>query len=134
MILVRSRNAFFEAMVRALKAAQLKAAGADRLMLKDHIAVMDLIAAGRAALLPDDDLTLASALKSPLIGLDDDALLKLARATARFAGRGARRFGRSLRGREAARLLAAMAGGARRRFRPSRSTRFSSARTAAGER
>ena len=78
MILVRSRNAFFEAMVRALKAAELKAAGADRLMLKDHIAVMDLIAAGRAALLPDDDLTLASALKSPLIGLGDDALLKLA--------------------------------------------------------
>jgi ATP-dependent helicase/nuclease subunit A len=78
LILVRSRNAFFEAMVRALKAAQLKAAGADRLKLKDHIAVMDLIAAGRAALLPDDDLTLASALKSPLIGLDDDALIEIA--------------------------------------------------------
>ncbi len=78
MILVRTRNAFFEAMVRALKAAQLQAAGADRLKLKDHIAVMDLIAAGRAALLPDDDLTLASVLKSPLIGLDDDALLALA--------------------------------------------------------
>ena len=78
MILVRSRNAFFEAMVRALKAAGLKAAGADRLTLKDHIAVMDLIAAGRAALLPDDDLTLASVLKSPLIGLDEDTLFKLA--------------------------------------------------------
>ena len=78
MILVRSRNAFFEAMIRALKAADLKAAGADRLKLKDHIAVMDLIAAGRAALLPDDDLTLACALKSPLIGFDDDALMKIA--------------------------------------------------------
>ena len=78
MILVRTRNAFFEAMIRALKAADVKAAGADRLKLKDHIAVMDLIAAGRAALLPDDDLTLASALKSPLIGFDDDALMKLA--------------------------------------------------------
>jgi ATP-dependent helicase/nuclease subunit A len=78
MILVRTRNAFFEAMIRALKAANLKAAGADRLKLKDHIAVMDLIAAGRAALLPDDDLTLASALKSPLMGFDDDALLELA--------------------------------------------------------
>jgi ATP-dependent helicase/nuclease subunit A len=78
MILVRTRNAFFEAMIRALKAADVKAAGADRLKLKDHIAVMDLIAAGRAALLPDDDLTLASALKSPLIGFDDDALLKIA--------------------------------------------------------
>ena len=59
MILVRSRNAFFEAMIRALKAADVKTAGADRLKLKDHIAVMDLIAVGRAALLPDDDLTLA---------------------------------------------------------------------------
>jgi ATP-dependent helicase/nuclease subunit A len=78
MILVRTRNAFFEAMIRALKAADVKAAGADRLKLNDHIAVMDLIAAGRAALLPDDDLTLASALKSPLIGFDDDALMKIA--------------------------------------------------------
>jgi ATP-dependent helicase/nuclease subunit A len=78
MILVRSRNAFFEAMIRALKAADVKAAGADRLKLKDHIAVMDLIAVGRAALLPEDDLTLACALKSPLIGFDDDALMKIA--------------------------------------------------------
>jgi ATP-dependent helicase/nuclease subunit A len=78
MILVRSRNAFFEAMVRALKTAGLKAAGADRLTLKDHIAVMDLIAVGRAALLPDDDLTLASVLKSPLVGLDEDTLRELA--------------------------------------------------------
>jgi ATP-dependent helicase/nuclease subunit A len=78
MILVRSRNAFFEAMIRALKAADVKAAGADRLKLKDHIAVMDLIAVGRAALLPDDDLTLACALKSPLIGFDDEALMKIA--------------------------------------------------------
>jgi ATP-dependent helicase/nuclease subunit A len=78
MILVRSRNAFFEAMIRALKAADVNTAGADRLKLKDHIAVIDLIAAGRAALLPDDDLTLACALKSPLMGFDDDALMKIA--------------------------------------------------------
>jgi ATP-dependent helicase/nuclease subunit A len=78
MILVRTRNAFFEAMIRALKAAGVKAAGADRLKLKDHIAVMDLIAVGRASLTPADDLTLASALKSPLVGFDDDALMKLA--------------------------------------------------------
>ena len=78
MILVRSRSAFFEAMIRALKAADVKTAGADRLKLKDHIAVMDLIAVGRASLLPEDDLTLACALKSPLIGFDDDALMKIA--------------------------------------------------------
>ena len=77
MILVRRRSVFFEAMIRALKDRNVKAAGADRLKLRDHIAVMDLIAAGRAALTPDDDLTLACALKSPLIGLDEDALYAL---------------------------------------------------------
>jgi ATP-dependent helicase/nuclease subunit A len=78
MILVRSRAAFFEAMIRALKEAHVDTAGADRLSLRDSIAVMDLIAVGRSALLPDDDLTLAAALKSPLCGLDDDDLIALA--------------------------------------------------------
>ena len=133
MILVRTRNAFFEAMIRALKAADVKAAGADRLKLKDHIAVMDLIAAGRAALLPDDDLTLASALKSPLIGFDDDALMKIAARAERFARRsaGARGRRRRPRSRAPARRVARRG---RRRFRPSPSMRCCSARTAAGER
>ncbi len=78
MILVRRRNAFFEAMIRALKMRGVKVAGADRLKLRDHIAVMDLIAAGHAALARDDDLTLACVLKSPLIGLDENALYALA--------------------------------------------------------
>ncbi len=78
MILVRSRNAFFEAMIRALKTKRVKVAGADRLKLREHIAVMDLVAAGRAALTPDDDLTLACVLKSPLIGLDEVDLFRLA--------------------------------------------------------
>jgi ATP-dependent helicase/nuclease subunit A len=78
LILVRKRDAFFEAMIRALKEIDVPTAGADRLKLGEHIAVMDLIAAARAALLPDDDLTLATVLKSPLIGLDDNDLLALA--------------------------------------------------------
>ena len=78
MILVRSRGAFFEAMIRALKEARIKTAGADRLILRDSIAVMDLVAVGRCALRPEDDLTLAAALKSPLGGLNDDDLLELA--------------------------------------------------------
>jgi ATP-dependent helicase/nuclease subunit A len=78
MVLVRSRGAFFEAMIRALKEKDIPTAGADRLLLRDSLAAMDLAAAGRAALLPDDDLTLATVLKSPLIGLDDDDLLKIA--------------------------------------------------------
>jgi ATP-dependent helicase/nuclease subunit A len=78
MILVRSRNAFFEAVIRALKDAGIPVAGADRLQLTEHIAVMDLTALGRAVLLPEDDLSLAEALKSPLFGLDDDDLIRLA--------------------------------------------------------
>ena len=78
LILVRSRGPFFEAMIRALKEAGVRAAGADRLALGEHIATMDLISAGRAALLPRDDLALACVLKSPLIGLNDDALMALA--------------------------------------------------------
>ncbi len=78
MILVRSRGPFFEAMIRALKSDGVRAAGTDRLKLHDHIAVMDLVAAGRAALAPADDLALACVLKSPLIGLDDDDLMQLA--------------------------------------------------------
>lgn len=78
MILVRRRDVFFEAMVRALKSAGVPVAGADRLEIASHIAVMDLLAAARAALATDDDYSLACALKSPLVGLDDDDLIALA--------------------------------------------------------
>jgi ATP-dependent helicase/nuclease subunit A len=105
MILVRSRNAFFEAMIRALKTKRVKVAGADRLKLREHIAVMDLIAAGRAALTPDDDLTLACVLKSPLIGLDEDDLFRLA-ADRRGPLASAVAASPDCRAREAARRLA----------------------------
>jgi ATP-dependent helicase/nuclease subunit A len=78
LILVRTRNAFFDAMIRALKQNRVPVAGADRLQLTEHIAVMDLMAVGRVTRLPDDDLGLACVLKSPLIGFDDDDLLRLA--------------------------------------------------------
>ena len=77
LILVRSRGALFEALARALRRQRVPAAGADRLTLAAHIAVLDLCAAARAALNPDDDLSLAAVLKSPLIGLDDNALIRL---------------------------------------------------------
>jgi ATP-dependent helicase/nuclease subunit A len=78
MVLVRSRNAVFEAIIRALKFARVPVAGADRIVLTDHIAVMDLMALARFTLLPGDDLTLATVLKGPLIGLGDDDLIRLA--------------------------------------------------------
>ncbi len=78
LILVRTRNEVFEAVIRALKRYRVPVAGADRLDVANHIAVMDLAAAGRVALLPRDDLSLACVLKSPLFGFDDDDLIALA--------------------------------------------------------
>jgi len=77
MILLRQRGALFEAIVKALKDAGVPVAGRDRLTLAEHPAVEDLVVLGRALLLPDDDLTLATALKTPLIDLNDEDLLRL---------------------------------------------------------
>ncbi|MBT9291215.1 double-strand break repair helicase AddA [Prosthecodimorpha staleyi] len=78
LILVRKRGAFVEAMNRVLKERGIPAAGADRLRLTDHIAIEDLIALGRVVLLPEDDLSLATVLKSPLIGLSEEQLYRIA--------------------------------------------------------
>jgi len=78
LILLRRRGTLFTAIIRALKNAGVAVAGADRLVLTEHIAVMDLMVLADALLLPQDDLALATALKSPLFGLDDEALFKLA--------------------------------------------------------
>ena len=74
LVLVRQRGPLFEAIIRALKSAGVPVAGADRLVLTEHIAVMDLMALADALLLPDDDLALASVLKSPLFGLSEEQL------------------------------------------------------------
>jgi ATP-dependent helicase/nuclease subunit A len=78
LILVRQRGALFSAIIRALKNAGVAVAGADRLVLTEHIAIVDLIALADALLLAQDDLALAVALKSPLFGFDDDLLFELA--------------------------------------------------------
>ena len=78
LVLVRQRGPLFEAIIRALKEHDVAVAGADRLVLTEHIAVMDLMALADALLLPGDDLALATVLKSPLFGLDDDDLFAIA--------------------------------------------------------
>lgn len=78
MVLVRRRNIFLDELVRELKARGVPVAGIDRMVLTDQLAVMDLVAIGEFLLLPEDDLTLATVLKGPFVGLDDDALFELA--------------------------------------------------------
>jgi ATP-dependent helicase/nuclease subunit A len=78
LVLVRQRGELFETIIRALKNEGVAVAGADRLMLTEHIAVMDLITLADALLLPQDDLALATALRSPLFGFSDDDLFDIA--------------------------------------------------------
>ena len=78
LVLVRRRGNAFDAVIQALKHAGIPVAGADRLKLTEHIAIIDLMNLTDALLLPQDDLALAVALKSPLFGLSDDDLFTLA--------------------------------------------------------
>src|SRR5260370_36317615 len=78
-VLVPGRRNALGAVLQALKHASIPVAGADRLKMTAHIAIIDLMNLADALLLPQDDLALAVALQSPLFGLDDDDLFKLAR-------------------------------------------------------
>ncbi|MEL6735677.1 MAG: 3'-5' exonuclease, partial [Pseudomonadota bacterium] len=78
-VLVRSRDRFVPALTRALKEKNIPVGGADRLKLTDHIAVLDLLALGRTIALPQDDLSFAALIKSPLLNLTEDDLYTLSR-------------------------------------------------------
>jgi ATP-dependent helicase/nuclease subunit A len=78
LVLVRRRGNAFDAVIQALKHASIPVAGADRLKLTEHIAIIDLMNLADALLFPQDDLALAVVLKSPLFGLGEDDLFTLA--------------------------------------------------------
>jgi ATP-dependent helicase/nuclease subunit A len=78
LILVRKRKALFQELLRAMKHAGVPVAGADRVVLSDHPVFEDLLAFARAVLFPQDDLTLAAVLRSPLCDLDEAGLYDLA--------------------------------------------------------
>ena len=74
----RANRRFFPEAIAALKHHGVPVAGIDRMQLLEELAAQDLAAIGDFVLLPRDDLTLATVLKGPLFGLDDDALFDLA--------------------------------------------------------
>lgn len=77
MVLVQRRNAFIEEFVRECKAIGVNVTGVDKLKLLEQIAVQDLLSLAKFLLLPQDDLSLAEVLKSPLFSLTDDDLFDL---------------------------------------------------------
>ena len=78
LILVQRRSELFAEIIRACKAAGLPIAGADRLKVGAELAVKDLAALLRFLATPEDDLSLATVLKSPLLGWSEQELFDLA--------------------------------------------------------
>ncbi|MBV1901465.1 MAG: UvrD-helicase domain-containing protein, partial [Kordiimonadaceae bacterium] len=78
LVLVRRRTGFVDHLVRAFKYIGVPVAGRDRMVLTDELPVMDLLALARFAVLPSDDLNLATVLKGPFVGMNEEALLALA--------------------------------------------------------
>lgn len=78
LILVPRRSAFVTALIRALKTENVPVATLVRTGVADQLAVQDLMALCAALLLPQDDLTLACVLTSPLGGVSDESLMVLA--------------------------------------------------------
>ncbi len=78
LILVRRRTAFVDALIRTLKDHHVPVAGIDRLWLLEGIAIQDLLKIAEFLLLPEDDLTLATVLKGPLFGHNEEDLFRLA--------------------------------------------------------
>ena len=78
LVLVRRRDNFATALVRRLKLLGVPVAGLDRLVLTQQPSVQDLLSLCDTLLLPEDDLSLACVLTSPLGGLNDDDLMALA--------------------------------------------------------
>ncbi|PCJ74479.1 MAG: double-strand break repair helicase AddA [Rhodobacteraceae bacterium] len=78
LILVQSRGPLFHAIIKGLKAHGVNVAGADRLKIVEEMAVKDLLALLQFLATPEDDLSLAAALRSPLFGLSERDLYKLA--------------------------------------------------------
>ncbi|WP_282061115.1 double-strand break repair helicase AddA [Roseobacter litoralis] len=78
LILVQRRSVLFTEIIRACKNAGLDIAGADRLKVGGELAVRDLAALLSFLAVPEDSLSLASALRSPLFGWSEKELFQLA--------------------------------------------------------
>jgi ATP-dependent helicase/nuclease subunit A len=79
LILVRGRKTgLFSEIIRACKAAGLSIAGADRLKVGAELAVRDIGALLSFLSTPDDALSLATALRSPLFGWTEQEIFTLA--------------------------------------------------------
>ncbi|MFT5638243.1 MAG: ATP-dependent helicase/nuclease subunit A, partial [Paracoccaceae bacterium] len=79
LILVQRRSDIFHEIIKALKDKGLPVAGSDRLKIGGELAVRDLIALLSFMVTPEDSLSLAAALRSPLFRFTERDLFRLAK-------------------------------------------------------
>lgn len=72
----RSREVMMP-IIDALKSAEIPVAGLDRIYLKDELIIEDLIALAEFVSFPLDDLMCARVLKSPIVGMTEDELMRV---------------------------------------------------------
>ncbi|AHA27507.1 double-strand break repair helicase AddA [Candidatus Liberibacter americanus] len=78
MILVRKRTSFIKLLTRFLKNEhQILVSNNDKLLLTNHLAIKDLMSLAYFMLSQEDDLSLASILKSPIFNLSEDDLFEI---------------------------------------------------------
>ena len=78
LVLVSRRDQLATGIIRGLKSGGVPVAGSDRLSLGQELAVQDLLAVCKVVTQPDDDLSLAALLRSPICGLSEADLFNLA--------------------------------------------------------
>jgi ATP-dependent helicase/nuclease subunit A len=78
LILVHRRRPMAPALIRALEKHGVPVSGMDRLTLSTHLAVRDILALMAWCMHQGDDLALAQVLRSPVIGMSDEALRSIA--------------------------------------------------------
>jgi ATP-dependent helicase/nuclease subunit A len=78
MILFRKRDEFTKEVISALQNNGIAVAGLDRIILRENLAVQDLLSLGKFVLDSQNDLNLANFLKSPIIGISESFLYDIA--------------------------------------------------------
>ncbi|MDG2473759.1 MAG: double-strand break repair helicase AddA [Paracoccaceae bacterium] len=77
LILVRSRGPLFKSILKKLTDYSLPVSGSDRLLLLDELAIKDIISLLKFLTNRFDDLSLAEALRSPLLGVSEELLFEI---------------------------------------------------------
>jgi ATP-dependent helicase/nuclease subunit A len=77
LILLKKRSDVLYFLINEIKKKGIAISDADRFKIKDDIIIQDIVALLKFITLPQDDLNLASLLKSPFLGISEDELYQL---------------------------------------------------------